>query len=78
MMNQNGQILPVLAFIASLLLAGLFIVVGEPILDAMLDSIPQVAGDGSTPRLIIFGASLLIVLGGLWLLTHPQQVRWNA
>lgn len=77
-MNQRGQILPVLAFICSLLLAGLIIVIGEPIMDGILDTVPGLAPDGGSVRLIIFGASLLIVLAGIWFLTHPQEVRYTA
>ena len=77
-MNQNGQILPVVAFIAALLCAGLFIVLGEPIMDGILDSAPSAAPEGGSARLIIFGASLLIVLAGVWFLTHGNEVRWTA
>ena len=77
-MNQSGQILPVIAFIVALLLAGLFIVVGEPVLDGILDSAPDLAPEGGSARLIIFGASLLIVLAGVWFLTHGNEVRWTA
>lgn len=79
-MNQRGQLIQVFAFVAALGLTALFITVAEPIIDAMLDILPaSVAGDGTTPRLIIFGASLLIILGGIWFLTRPnQQVGFNA
>lgn len=77
-MNQSGQILPVLAFITALLLAGLFIVVGEPVMDGILDAAPALAPEGGSVRLIIFGASLLIVLAGIWFLTHPNQVRYTT
>lgn len=77
-MNQRGQILPILAFVSAILLAGLFIVIAEPAIDAILDTVPALAPEGGSIRLIIFGASLLIVLAGLWFLTHPQQVRYNA
>lgn len=76
MMNQSGQILPIIAFICAILLAALFIVIAEPAIDAILDTVPALAPEGGSVRLIIFGASLLIVLAGLWFLTHPREVRY--
>lgn len=78
-MNQRGQLIQIFAFITAVLLAWLFITIGEPIIDAMLDIIPGIAGDGSSIRLIIFGATILILLGGIWFLTRKnEEVAWNG
>ena len=72
-MNQKGfmGILNVIVFFCALALIALFIVLGEPILDAMLDS-SNAAPEGGTARLIIFGASIIIFFAGLWFLTRPE------
>lgn len=77
-MNQRGQILQISAFVVAILLTGLFIVMGEPVIDAMLD-ITGFAGEGSTPRLIIMGASIIMLLAGIWFLTRSnEQVGFHA
>lgn len=77
-MNNKGFIINVVAFICAILLAGLIIVVADPIQDGALDAAPGVAPENGTARMIIFGSAIVVLLAGVWFLTRGDgQLGFN-
>lgn len=73
-----GILVNLAAFICAVLLAALTVVIADPVMDAMLDTMGAAAPENGSARMIIFGSALVIILGGMWFLTRPEgQLGFN-
>lgn len=79
-MNQKGfGFMQVIGFMCALGLVALYIAVGEPILVGTMEAIcPMYCVEpGSTGYAIILGAPVLIIIGGILVLTRPEFYQYG-
>jgi len=65
-------LLQIIAFLVVLGFIGLYVTIGEPILDAMANT-SSVVPSGGNAELIIFGTPIVLVVFGLWMLTRGDN-----
>lgn len=76
-MNEKGfGFMQVIGFMCALGMVALYLALGEPLLVGVLDSV-GVVEEGSAGYAIILGAPVLIIIGGILVLTRPEFYQYG-